>query len=140
MTNSLKFSPLSPLPRTPNPTCLTVGIHVVFDLLLLLFHHLHLLSFEYLWDAGVMAKSTITYDSSSLLVPTVLGGGSVINGGLFFTPPRADFDEHWPDGWHYDDVASYYERSVKHWKQLGVGAGAGGLLTRTPAGLGGAKA
>lgn len=39
-----------------------------------------------------------------------LGGNSVFNGMLFQTNPPAVFDRRWPEGWHWDDMAPYFER------------------------------
>lgn len=39
-----------------------------------------------------------------------LGGNSAFNGMLFQTNPPAVFDRHWPVGWHWDDMAPYFDR------------------------------
>lgn len=40
----------------------------------------------------------------------VLGGGATINYMVFIHPQDADFDDSWPAGWKYADVASAAER------------------------------
>ena len=39
-----------------------------------------------------------------------LGGNSMFNGMLFQTNPRQVFDNSWPAGWHWSDLASYFDR------------------------------
>lgn len=39
-----------------------------------------------------------------------IGGSSAINAGLFFLPPASDFDNGFPEGWKYKDVASAVDR------------------------------
>jgi cellobiose dehydrogenase (acceptor) len=39
-----------------------------------------------------------------------LGGNSMFNGMLFQTNPPEVFDAGWPDGWHWSDMQTYFER------------------------------
>jgi len=39
-----------------------------------------------------------------------LGGNSQFNGMLMQTNPPAAFDERWPGGWHWADMAQYFDR------------------------------
>ncbi|KAF2668255.1 cellobiose dehydrogenase-like protein [Microthyrium microscopicum] len=39
-----------------------------------------------------------------------LGGSSAINAGLFFEPPRSDFDTYFPKGWKHKDVSAAIDR------------------------------
>ena len=39
-----------------------------------------------------------------------LGGNSMYNGMLFQTNPAAVFDSSWPSGWHWADMAPYFDR------------------------------
>jgi choline dehydrogenase-like flavoprotein len=39
-----------------------------------------------------------------------LGGNSMFNGMLFQTNPPAVFDASWPAGWHWSDMAPFFER------------------------------
>jgi len=40
----------------------------------------------------------------------VLGGGGSVNGMAFIHPPSWDFDDNWPEGWNWADVAPAAER------------------------------
>ncbi|PVH75345.1 hypothetical protein DL98DRAFT_644267 [Cadophora sp. DSE1049] len=40
----------------------------------------------------------------------VLGGGGSVNGMAFIHPPSWDFDDNWPEGWKWADVAPAAER------------------------------
>ena len=42
-----------------------------------------------------------------------LGGNSMYNGMLFQTNPAAVFDSSWPSGWHWADMAPYFDRVRK---------------------------
>lgn len=35
----------------------------------------------------------------------ILGGGGSVNGMAFIRPPTWDFDQNWPEGWKWEDVA-----------------------------------
>jgi choline dehydrogenase-like flavoprotein len=39
-----------------------------------------------------------------------LGGNAMFNGMLFQTNPAAVFDRSWPAGWHWADIAPFFER------------------------------
>ncbi|KAJ3549633.1 hypothetical protein NM208_g406 [Fusarium decemcellulare] len=49
-------------------------------------------------------------DDTAGLAACVLGGGTTINFMVFVHPPERDFDDKWPRGWKWEDVAPAADR------------------------------
>ena len=49
-------------------------------------------------------------DDIPAMAGCILGGGTVVNGLAFIKPPAHDFDDKWPAGWQWSDVAASAER------------------------------
>jgi cellobiose dehydrogenase (acceptor) len=62
--------------------------------------------------AGTSEPPAISYECTDTAGPTacVLGGGATINYMVFIHPQDADFDDKWPAGWKYADIAAAAER------------------------------
>ena len=63
-----------------------------------------LMAFQPLGAPYQLAETAFTFQGIGL------GGNSMFNGMLFQTNPSQVFDRSWPAGWHWSDMAPYFDR------------------------------